>query len=343
VTGRSAAVQGGLAALGLVAAYLTWTREPERGPGEAVVIDASKADVARVRYEDEENILGLERRSEGGETVIGLHLEEKSKQVLPAKKGDPMPPPTPPSTPPRDVLGNADAVKLADRFAPLVSPRAFGILEKKKLAELGLDEPKRSLEVVVRGDVRKYDIGIAMNAQNGEAFLRDKRDGRVYLMPRGLLADMQNNKRLLDARLHVFDSKEFDRIVISAGGKRKEYLHEGRENFSTEGYAPVKTPGKRDQTVKNWHDAIWRTFPMEVLGRGEVPKKGTLKTAFRIEYFERGKSVGWLEMARLEGGEQVSGATPDNIFARSEHTVGWTRLHSGDQLVADGEKIVAAP
>jgi hypothetical protein len=344
VTGRSAAIQGGLAAIGLLAAHLTWQREPERAPGEVVVIDAAKADIGRVRFEDDDYILSFERRSVGGDPRIALHVEEKAKKVMPEKQGDPMPPPTPPSKPPRDVYGNADAVKLADRFAPLVSPRAFGIMEPAKLKELGLDEPTRTLEVVVRGDTRKYDIGVAMNAQNSESFLRDKRDGRVYLMPRGLLADMQNgSKRLIDPRLHVFDSKEFDRIALSAGGKRKEFLHEGRENFSTEGYAPVKTPGKRDQTVKNWHDMLWRTFPMEVLGKDEVPKGGPLKPVFRIEYSERGKSVGWLEIARLEGPPPKQGEVNDNLYARSEHTVGWTHLHAGQDMVEDAEKILAAP
>jgi hypothetical protein len=344
MTGRSAAIQGGLAALGLLAAHLTWQREPERAPGEVVVIDAAKADVGRVRFEDENNILAFQRASTaGGEPTIALHVEAKPKKVMPDKPGDPMPPPTPPETPPRDVFGNADALRLADRFAPLVSPRAFGLMEPAKLKELGLDEPTRSLEVVVRGDTRKYDIGIAMNAQNGESFLRDKRDGRVYLMPRGLLSELQNGKRLVDPRLHLFDSKEFDRITLSVGEKKKEFLHEGRENFSTEGYAPAKTPGKRDQTVKNWHDMLWRTFPMEVLGKDELPKGGTLKPVFRIEYSERGKAVGWLELARLEGTSGKAEEIQDNLFARSEHTVGWTRLHVSPDLADDAQKIIAAP
>jgi hypothetical protein len=346
VTGRSAAIQGGLAAIGLLAAHLTWQREPERAPGEVAVIDAPKADVGRVRFEDDDNILAFERSARNGEPTIALHVEEKPKKVMPAKPGDPMPPPTPPSTPPRDVLGNADAVRLADRFAPLVSPRAFGIMEPAKLKELGLDEPTRHLEVVVRGDTRKYDVGVAMNAQNGESFLRDKRDGRVYLMPRGLLSDLQNGKRLVDPRLHLFDSKEFDRITLIVNGKRKEFLHEGRENFSTEGYSPAKTPGKRDQTAKNWHDLLWRTFPMEVLGKGELPKGGKLKPVFRIEYSERGKQVGWLELARLEpeaGAGKSSEPIQDNLYARSEHSVGWTRLHAPEDLATDAEKLVAAP
>jgi hypothetical protein len=343
VTGRAAALQGGLAALGLLAAHLTWQREPERAPGEVTVIDASKADVARVRWDDEENILGLERRTEGGEPVVWLHLEEKPKPVLPAKQGAPTPPPTPPSTPPRDVRGNADALKLADRFSPLVSPRAFGVLEGAKLKELGLDAPKRHLELVVRGDTRKYDVGIAMNAQNGEAFLRDQRDGRIYLMPRGLLNELGNGKRLVDPRLHVFETKEFDRIAVTAGGKRKELLHQGRDNFTTEGYAPVKTPDKRDAMAKNWHDNVWRTFPMEVLGKGELPKTGTLKTVVRVDYFEKGKSVGWLEIARLEGGAAISGEVSDLLYARSEHTVGWTHLHANDQIVTDADRLAGAP
>jgi hypothetical protein len=345
VTGRSAALQGGLAAVGLLAVYVTWQREPERAPGEVVVIDAPKNDVGRIRYEDENNILALERRREGGDDVIALHLEEKPKQEQPAKAGDPMPPPKPPATPPRDVLGNADALKLVDRFAPLVSPRAFGVMDAKKLPELGLDEPKRHLEVVVRGETRKYDVGIAMHAQNNEAFLRDARDGRIYLMPRGLLADLSNGKRLVDPRLHLFDSKEFDRIVVTAGGKKRELLHKGRENFSTEVYASAKTPDKADQMAKNWHDSLWRQFPMEVLGKGELPKGGTLKTVLRVDYSEKGKPVGWIEVARLEGAESASeaGGLSDLLYARSEHTVGWTHLHANDQVITDAEKVAATP
>ena len=182
--------------------------------------------------------------------------------------------------------------------------------------------------------------GIALHAQNGEAFLRDARDGHIYLLPRGLLGELSNGKRLVDPRLHIFDSKEFDRIVVSVGGKKRELLHQGRENFSTEGYASAKSPDKRDQMAKNWHDSLWRTFPMEVLGKDELPKGGTLKPSVRVEYFEKGKSVGWLELARLDDGGTTSAngnEATDLMYARSEHTVGWTHLHSSDQIVTDAE------
>jgi hypothetical protein len=346
MTGRAAALQGGLAALGLVVGYLTWQREPERAPGEAAVVEASKSDVTHIRYEDADNILGIERRAEGGEPVAWVHLEEKPHANAPAKPGDAPPPPTPPATPPRDLRGNPDALKLIDRFAPLVSPRSFGVMEKAKLAELGLDTPTRHLEMTIRGDVRKYDIGIALHAQNGEAFLRDARDGRVYLMPRGMLNELGNGKRLVDLRLHVFESREFDRVIVTAGGKKKEFVHLGRDNFSTEGYAPAKTPDKRDQMFKNWHDTIWRTFPMEVYAKDELPKgDGKLATMTRVEYSEQGKPVGWLELARLGDANSTVSAerVTDRLYARSEHTAGWAKLHAPDDLVTDAEKITAAP
>jgi hypothetical protein len=359
VTRRSAAIQGGLAAVGLLVAHLTWQREPEHAPGEVTVIDASKADVSRVRYEDADNVLGLERRTEGGEPVVWLHLEQKPKDDKKddkkddrkddrkddkkdaAKLSEASPPKTPPGTPPRDVRGNADALKLADRFAPFVSPRAFGVIEGDKLKELGLDAPTRHLDLVVRGDTRAYDVGIALNAQNGEAFLRDTRDHRVYLMPRGLLIDLGNGKRLVDARLHTFDTKEFDRVAITLGGKHKEFVHLGRENFSTETYAAPKTPDKGDPMAKNWLEMVWRLFPMEVLGKDEQPKGEALKVVFRVDYSERGKPVGWLELARM--GETSAGTMQDNLYARSEHSVGWTRLHSTDQVIVDAEKVMSAP
>jgi hypothetical protein len=358
VTGRSAAIQGGLAVVGLLAAGLTWQREPERAPGEVTVIDSSKADVPHIRFEDEANVLMLDRRSENGEPVVWVHLEPKAPKPPPPKadkKGDkagpatPPPPPEAPAHAPRDVRGNADALKLIDRFAPLISPRAFGVMQGDKLKELGLDAPTRRLEVVVRGDTRKYDVGIALNAQNGEAFLRDVRDGRIYLMPRQLLSELSNGKRLVDPRLHTFETKEFDAVTATMGGKKREWIHLGRDNFQTDAYASPKTPDKHDVMGKNWIDSLWRTFPMEVLGKDEVPKGGEPKVAFRVDYSEKGKPVGWVEIAR--GGEaggdgtstSPSSESEDNIFARSEHSVGWARLHSGGMLISDAEKLFASP
>ena len=94
----------------------------------------------------------------------------------------------------RELGGSDGAVKLIDQFAPMVSPRAFGVLDAAKLKELGLDAPKRKLEVTVKGEVRKYEIGQPGDAppaaSRSSATLRDN---RVYLMPRGMLSQLQSS------------------------------------------------------------------------------------------------------------------------------------------------------
>ena len=165
MTGRGVAVQGGLAALGLLAAYLTWQREPERAPGAVTVIDASKSDVTLIRYEDDSNAVDLTaaERQRG----VWLHLVTK-------KKAEPKPDPTGQGR--RQAA--ADAARAPRAICPAArarrrcstssrrssSPRAFGVLDATKLKELGLDAPKRKLEVTVKGDVRKYEIGQPGNA-----------------------------------------------------------------------------------------------------------------------------------------------------------------------------------
>jgi hypothetical protein len=354
VTGRSLAVQGGIAVLGLVTVYATWQREPERAPGAVEVIDASKSDVTSIHYEDDTTALNLTPGKIGGEDGVWLHVVTKPK---PEKKEDPTKPdlgmsdgkpaqkPATPPPPPRDLPGADNAKHLYEQFAPLVSTRAFGVLDAAKLKELGLDKPTRTLDVTVKGAVRHYEIGQPATQTAGESFLRDTRDGRVYLMPRNILSDLQNSQHLVDRRLHAFELADYDRIKLTSGGKEKEFVSVGRESPKTMGLAPAKTPDKKDQMAKNWHDALWRLFPTELLGKGEDPANGKVSVVLRVDYTDRGKSVGWIEIGRVEtaSGSADDAAAAGNLYARSEHTAGWVKIPSGGQIIPDAQKLIAAP
>ena len=355
MTGRALAVQGGIAVLGLVTVYATWQREPEHAPGAVTVIDASKSDVTLVRYEDESSSVDMTRGKTGDEKDgVWLHIVSKPKpEAKPDPKADPKAPPKPeakpaPVPPPRDLPGAENARKIFDQFAPLVSMRAFGVLDANKLKELGLDNPKRKLEVTVKGDVRRYDIGQPATQTSGEAFLRDTRDGRVYLMPRAMLSELQNAGHMVDRRIHTFDMMDFDRIKLTAGGKSKEFVQVGRESRATSGFAPAKTPDKKDQMAKNWHDSLWRLFPTEQLGKGEEPAGGKINIVLRVDYTDGKESVGWVEIGRTEGGgagalSEEASAPKADLYIRSEHTAGWNKIPSGGQLIPDAEKLIAAP
>ena len=347
MTGRGLAVQSGIAALGLVTVYATWQREPERAPGAVTVIDASKSDVTKVHYEDETLAVDLARGPGGGDkSGVWLHLITKTKvpdpHADPKAKPEAKPAPLPP---PRDLPGADNAKHLFEQFAPLISLRAFGVLDAGKLKELGLDNPKRKLQVTVKGDVRDYVIGAPANSTTGESFIRDVRDGRVYLMPRNVLTELQNATHLVDRRLHTFDLPDFDRIKLSSGGKQKEFVQVGRESRATMGFAPAKTPDKKDQMAKNWHDALWRVFATEQLGKGEEPTGGKVTVVLRVDYTEGKDSVGWTEIGRVETGSGLpdDAAPGGEVYARTEHTAGWSKIPSGGQLIPDAQKLIAAP
>ena len=358
MTGRALAVQGGVAVLGLITVYATWQREPEHAPGAVTVIDASKSDVTLIRYEDESSAVDMTRGKVGRDDGVWLHLvakpkaETKPDPAKPDQKADPKATPKPeakpaPVAPPRDLPGAENAKKIFDQFAPFVSMRAFGVLDANKLKEIGLDNPKKKLEVTVKGAVRRYEIGQPATQTSGEAFLRDTRDGRVYLMPRAMLSELQNASHMVDRRLHTFDLADFDRIKLTAGSKTKEFVQVGRESRSTAGFAPAKTPDKKDQMAKNWHDSLWRIFPTEILGKGEQPPGGKLTTLLRVDYMEGKDSVGWVEIVRTESSagavsEEASSSKGD-LYIRSEHTAGWNKIPSHGQLVPDAEKLLAAP
>ena len=354
MTGRALAVQSGVAALGLVIVYATWQREPEHAPGAVTVIDASKSDVTLIHFEDEASAVDLTRGNTGDEAGVWLHLVTKPKAEPkvdpkdPKASAKPEPKPTTPP-PPRDLPGAENAKKLYEQFAPFVSQRAFGALDANKLKELGLDSSKRKLEVTVKGAVRRYEIGQPAVQTAGEAFLRDTRDGRVYLMPRNILSELQNASHMVDRRLHTFEPTDFDRIKLTMGAKSKEFVQVGRESRSTAGFAAAKTPDKRDQTAKNWHDSLWRIFPTELLGKGEEPAGGKVNVVLRVDYSEGKDSVGWVEIGRTEGAAAPAGALSEDaapkgeLFIRSEHTAGWNKIPSGGQLLPDAEKLIAAP
>jgi len=105
--------------------------------------------------------------------------------------------------------------------------------------------------------------------------------------------------------------------------------------------------------TKNWHDAVWRAFPSDILGRGEEPAGGKPTVVLRVDYFDGKSSVGYMELARDEA-SGVSEAAPSSeapsseppsgdVYARTEHSAGWLKLHNGGQLLADAQKLLAAP
>ena len=326
---RGAAVQGGLAALGLVVAYTTWQREPDRAPGEVVVVDVNKGDVQKIRYDEGDGkFVELDRRKEGRdeEPRVWLHLSADAKR----------------KTPEREVPGNEGAERLWSKFAPLRATRGLGVLKGEKLKEVGLDAPKKKLTVTARGVTHVYDVGTSPFGVS-DPYVKDEQDGRVYVLGGGVLSDLGSaGIRLVDRALHAFKPGDYDGFVVSAGSKSRAFDVQPTENMFAAKVTARKT-GKVDDMAKNWHDKVWRSFVTEVLGKGEKPTKGEPEVGCKIEYTWHGKSKGFLEMGRIAPPAQTqSTAQPPQaeVWARSERTAGWDKLSgSADQLLKECAKI----
>ena len=315
MTGRAAAIQGGLAAVGLLAALRHLAARAgaraRRGDGDRRDQDRTSR---RVHYDGRRQRASTSSAARRAARTAGLDCtwspsrRPRRSQQTPTRSRRPSRrrPSRAPPAPPRDLAGADDARKLLDQFAPLVSPRAFGVLDAAKLKELGLDAPTRKLDVTVKGDVRHYVIGQPDEGAGGEAFLRDTaRRARLPDAARDARRAAEPRSHLVDRRLHSFEPGDFDRMCCRRAASRRSTCSSDREARAKAGFAPAKTPDKRDQMAKNWHDAALAAFPTEILGKGEEPAGGkpTVAAARRLLRRARAPSAAW-SSARDGGSER---------------------------------------
>lgn len=340
---RGAAIQGALALTGLVAAYATWQREPERATGgEVVVLDLGRDDLERVRYDDGSKWVELQRRGSNPEPAVWVRLGSRPAAAPDggmADGGTVLAAAKEPKIPDREVVGNEAAQKLLEKFTPLRASRALGVLDEVKLQELGLAESKKRMEVNGRGKRASYVLASsALGA--GAPYLQDEQDRKVYLLGSTILSDLDGaSTRLVDRRLHSFKPADYDSVLLKVDNKQKEFAQSSSEPQKPLKLTPKKSPDKPDDFARNWHDKIWHLIVTEVLGKGEVPASGEPAPAVRIEYLQHGKQVGWIELSQ---GRAAASGSPGDLYARTEHTAGWDKVHSvGEDLLKEAKKVVS--
>ncbi len=344
----SAAFNGALAVAGLVAAYTTWQRPKETVSNDnVVVLEATKKTLGRIRYEDGARVLEVFQaedtkavwlRTEVIPTPLTRISWEKSAAFdggLPpdgGALGEPVV--AGPPVPPRELKGNERADALLLRFTPFEAVRALGKLPADKQKELGLEGSTRKLTVTVSGQARVFLVSTPQPGMIG-SYLRDEKDGAVYLLTGSLLSELEpSSQALVDRRLHTFRAPEFDELVIGYDDKKHAFLQKDAEIPQTMKLMAKQTPDKPDDLVRNWHDKVWnRLIVTEVLGKGELPKGGAPKVELRIDYLARGAGKGFIELGK-SGGE---------LWARTENTASWVGLHTGtDDVIAEAKRFTGA-
>jgi len=338
---RSAAIQGGLAGVALLAAFAVWQREPEATStgDEVVALDLGRSDLTAVRLQTPAATVEVKREGD----VVWIHsapAPAPPPPLLPAADagtaadaGVPSftPPPPPPPPPPREMKGNELAEKTLEKFAPLRALRSLGKLPGEKLKELGLDEPKRTLTVVQRGGREHvFKVGNALPGV-GSPYLQGA-DGTVYLVASIVISQLEGaSTQLVDRRLHAFKQQEVDGLLVKAGDKQRE-LVQTLDDQGAVRVASKKAPDKPDDFSRNWSDKVWRLMSVEVLGKGETPATGEPKVEGRVEYLRHGKPLGFVDLGRGAKGE---------LYLRSEHTAGWVKTYQhADDVLGEIKKVL---
>jgi hypothetical protein len=344
VNGKAVALQGGLALLGLAAAYTTWQRQPELQAGEVFVLDITRNDLEKIRFDDEDakTWAELQRDSDDNGNFVALRLSQRAtpaaKSTAPvADAGKPIPE--------RVVRGSDAAKALYQGFAPLRATRALGVLDAAKLKDLGLASAKKHITVVTRSGRRVFDIAPAPSGGT-DPYLRDQADGRVFVVSRSMLGDFQAAATsLVEHHLHGFRLEDADRVSMAAGSAKKEYRVARAADGRGVEIASTAAPDKPDPTARTWHERAFGLWPSESLGKGELPAEGEPQAKLRLDYSAHGRIVGWLLLAEspVPPVASVSSATPAPkkiFYARSESTLGWVKLSGdSDSLVAEGVKL----
>jgi hypothetical protein len=337
MTTRGATAQGALAALALIAAYTSWQKEPERPPGEVVLLDIGKGELTKVRYEDDKKWVELTPAKEDGERLVWMKVSARPEAKAPE----------------REVRGGEGALKLIEKLEPMRAARGLGALAADKLKELGLEAPKKKLTVSARGSSYTFHIGASPFGVS-DPYVKDDRDGKVYVLGGTLLADLDAAAvRLVDRQVHTFKPTDFDALVISAGGKKRELVQTNidEKNPFAAKFAPKAAPDKSDALAKNWHDKLWRMVTLEALGKGEKPAAGEPPVAVRVDYSHDGKPKGWVELGRVvptappppaNTSAPPPPAPPVEVYVRSEHSAGWLKLPAtADEVIKEADKVAS--
>jgi hypothetical protein len=370
---RPVLIHGVLLAGALIAAYFVWTREPS-GSEDEISILAIRSGLDKVVYAGEDRTVTLDRKKDERGTYYGIRVETletppapPASQPTPAAKDAPLDgegkaagsangaasaKPVVPSSPkpsPAEVrakvrkvqqfLGNRSTEILVAGLSNFSAVRSLGQLEGEKLKTFGLTDSKKSLTLVSGSSPRVFILG-GSTYGNLDNYIKDKEDGRVYVIrPKSIQDMLYAESRLMERGVHSFKLSELDRAVITVRDTKKAVLQKNREDQLRSFWVDEGSPDRRKDFYKNWFDKIDRVRVLEYTQPGK--KIDGLSSIFSIEYFLGSKKLGTLKLFKQQtlipkvAGSDEHGA--GDYYAETEDTRMLVKISRqlGDELNRD--------
>lgn len=313
-------------------ALAVWSREEKTDSGsvaERVEVWGGNADaVERVRFESPERTVNLDAKKDGaGRYYVGVVDRTESR---PAPSSSPHAP-APPAPTEKRVTTRFIGAKAADEFvqklAPLTAVRKLGAVAANRAEEFGFDKPEGTLKVKLRGAEQALVIGGATPGGQ-ERYARHAGSGVVYAVDGDLVQSLlAAETRLFERELHAFADSEATRIRISKGGRTRELVALPDKKGA---WADVQTPGKLDETAGNWMTKVGRLRASEYVEKPDAALTPESQVV-RIDYFDRDKSLGFVELYKLPGDKNAE------YLARSAHSRWFVKVlaSTGEQVEQD--------
>ena len=184
---------------------------------------------------------------------------------------------------------------LVKSLAPLQAVRAVGKVEPARNEEFGLDKPEGTLKVTIDGKEHVLVIG-GTTPGGSERYARYQNNGEVFAISGDIAQSLMfGDSRLPERDLHGFKNEEISKVRLEKGGKSRELV---RVKDKNEGWGDPNSPTKQDETAGNWMSKLGRLRGSDFV---EKPSKALRPedAIVRVEYFNAGKSVGFVELYKL--------------------------------------------
>jgi len=324
-------LHGALLVVSAGLAYTVWNKDAPVPEKEQAVVDVwsgNQASFSKLSFESKTRKV----RMEGQKDALGYYyVTTVDKEEAPPAdphagvQGAPVKPPD--AKEPKKESSRFISVKAAETLvkslAPLKAVRAVGKVEAGRNEEFGLDKPEGTLKVSLGGKEHVLIIG-GTTPGGSERYARYQNSGEVFAIPGDIAQTLMfGDSRLPEHELHGFKNEDIVKVRLQKGNKTRELLRVKEKN---DGWGDPTSPGKQDETAGNWMSKLTRLRGSEFV---EKPARALRPedAIVRVEYFDGGKSVGFVELYKLPA-TPAPGAAPDSAkgndyLARTE----WDRWY----------------
>jgi hypothetical protein len=286
-------------------AYSVWNKDeplPEKQQGAVDVWSGSQAGFSKLSFEGKTRKVRLEsQKDELGYFYVGTVDKEDAPPTNPHENVPGAPLKAPDAKPAKKETTRFVSVKagetLVKALAPLKALRAVGKVEPGRNEEFGLDKPEGTLKVTVDGKEHTLLIG-GTTPGGSERYAKYQNNGEVFAISGDIAQSLMfGDSRLPERDLHGFKNEEIARVRIEKGGKTRELVRVKEKN---DGWGDPATPSKQDETAGNWVTKLNRLRGSEFVEKPAQPL-APKDAIVRVQYFDGGKSVGFVELYKLPG------------------------------------------